>query len=150
MIPADILMACYPTAAPSPATARVQALEAAMRASGEPAVALRVDHHFSAGVYVRVLHIPAGVLLAGCLHRTRHLLQVITGTVWLDNGDVRERVTGPAWLETQPGTKRAIYAETDALVQTIHVTDLTDVDAIGAAILEPEPTLPPPMLENAP
>lgn len=38
---------------------------------------------------------------------------------------------------TQPGTRRALYAETDVIWTTFHVTDETDMEKIGQAILVP-------------
>ena len=42
-------------------------------------------------------------------------------------------------IESQPGTKRATLALTDAIGITIHKTDKTDLEEIEADLLEPEP-----------
>ena len=34
-----------------------------------PQVELKVIHHFSKGVYARELHIPAGIILTGQIHK---------------------------------------------------------------------------------
>ena len=41
-------------------------------------------------------------------------------------------------VESQPGTKRVTFAVTDAIGVTIHKTDLTDLDAIEAELIEPD------------
>ena len=43
-------------------------------------------------------------------------------------------------IESQPGTKRVTLAMTDAIGITVHKTDLTDLDAIEAELIEEDPT----------
>lgn len=120
---------------------RVRAMQVAMMASGQSVMPEAV-HAFAPGVYVRGLPMPAGLCVIGRQHKTAHLLQVVSGTVLIDNGDGPVEVSGFATLHTEPGTKRAIYAVTDAYLQTIHVTDTTDLGALEHELLEPEPDLP--------
>jgi len=50
---------------------KVFAAEAFMKE--QPQVELKVVHHFSKGVYARELHIPAGVILTGEIHKFKNL-----------------------------------------------------------------------------
>jgi hypothetical protein len=75
-----------------------------------PQAETEVKHHFSDGVYARELRIPAGVCLVGALHKTNHFFTV----------------------------SRVIYAITDTVWTTFHVTEETDVDKIAEQILVPE------------
>lgn len=120
---------------------RVRAAQVAMMESGQAFMPPAV-HSFAPGVYVRGLPMQAGLAVIGRQHKTAHLLQVIYGTVLIDNGDGPVEVSGFTTLETMPGTKRAIYAVTDAYLQTIHVTTTTDLDALEQELLEPESDLP--------
>jgi hypothetical protein len=120
---------------------RVREAQRAIMASGH-AVMPPAVHSFAPGVYVRGLPMTAGLLVIGRQHKTAHLLQVISGTVLIDNGDGPVEVTGLATLHTEPGTKRAIFAVTDAYLQTIHVTDETDLAVLEQVLLEPEPEMP--------
>lgn len=64
---------------------------------------------------------------------------IAQGTVLITTDDGAKRVTGPALLLSMPGTKRAVYAETDALCFTFHRTDATTVDAAEVDLVEDEP-----------
>jgi hypothetical protein len=39
-------------------------------------------------------------------------------------------------IESEPGTKRAVYAETDVLCMTFHRTDASTVEAAEAELVE--------------
>jgi hypothetical protein len=102
-------------------------------------------HAFGPHCYIRGLPMPAGLLIIGRLHKSRHQFQLTRGTVLIDNGDGPVELTAdlaPITLITEPGTKRAIVAITDAYVQTVHVTDETDLGVLESLLLEPEPDLP--------
>tara|TARA_R110002049_G_scaffold116023_2_gene268289 strand:- start:111 stop:485 length:375 start_codon:yes stop_codon:yes gene_type:complete len=99
---------------------------------------LAVQHHFSKGLYARELFIPKGVCLVGALHKTRHMFMVVTGTCRVSSQFGNEEITGPFIGETQIGTKRVIYAETDCVWMTYHPTNLTDIAEIEDALLVPE------------
>jgi len=113
------------------------------QAIGElPQVELPLFHHFTDHAYARELHIPAGVAIVGKMHRTHHFLIVASGHISVTTGEGQEDVIGPKVIITTPGTKRAIYAHTDAVLITCHVTDETDLDKIEAAVIMPDPVLP--------
>lgn len=97
-----------------------------------------VVHHFSEGLYARELRIPAGVCVVGAFHRTTHLFMVSMGKCIAVSHDDRQEIQAPYMGETKPNTKRMIYAETDTIWTTFHVTDETDVDKIAEQILVPE------------
>ena len=68
-------------------------------------------------------------LLIGCIELLKTLLP---------RGIASKEITGPFIGETQIGTKRVIYAETDCVWMTYHPTDLTDIAEIEDALLVPE------------
>jgi hypothetical protein len=43
-------------------------------------------------------------------------------------------------LTSKPGTKRALYAETDVVYMTIHRADSTTVEAVEDELVENDPT----------
>jgi len=47
-------------------------------------------------------------------------------------------VEAPYIVETQPGIKRVVYAETDTVMITFHVTNETDIEKIAEQILVQE------------
>lgn len=99
---------------------------------------LKNTHHFSDGLYARELFIPAGVVLVGARHLTTHMYMVIKGKCRVSSEFGNLEITAPFIGETLPSTKRVIYAETDCVWITFHPTELTDVEEIEKAILEPE------------
>ena len=101
-------------------------------------IELETRHHFSDGLYARELFIPAGVCLVGALHKTKHLYTVVKGKCKVATQFENIEIEAPFMGETIPGTKRVIYAETDCVWITYHPTELTNVEEIEKAILEPE------------
>ncbi len=101
-------------------------------------IELETRHHFSDGLYARELFIPAGVCLVGALHKTKHLYTVVKGKCRVATQFENIEIEAPFMGETIPGTKRVIYAETDCVWITYHPTELTNVEEIEKAILEPE------------
>lgn len=89
-----------------------------------------VTHHFSDGVYVREIFMPAGMLIVGKIHKTKHLniiqqgaCRVVTPTRILD-------IKGPYTFESDPGEQKIVYMYTDVTWSTVHVTEETSLDEI--------------------
>jgi hypothetical protein len=91
-------------------------------------------------MYCRTLFRPADTLIIGKCHKREHLYIVASGTVTIAGDGYRETVTGPKVFVSKPGTKRAVYAHTDATTMTVHRTDETDLDAIEAELIEEDAT----------
>jgi quercetin dioxygenase-like cupin family protein len=132
-----------------PTHAQIKRLEQAI-ADHLPPVEMAVVHHFAPGLYGRELHIPAGTVLTGKIHKEGHLSLLLAGeiTVWTEQG--MKRLQAPQVLNTTPGTKRVGYAHTDTVWVCVHAnpTDETDLVALEADLIEPEaPVLPSPVKE---
>lgn len=119
----------------APSIESLRELQAAVASVDQ--VELKLFHHFTDGAYLRELHVPAGVMLVGKMHRTRHAL-IVVGDVTIVNGKARERITGFRVLQTEPGTKRAIVAHADSVLTTVHVTNSRDLEEIERAIIVPD------------
>jgi hypothetical protein len=112
-----------------------------------PQVDMPVEHAFCAGLYARTMHIPAGTILTGAVHREESFFLVRKGSliVSTDNG---MRTLGPGDMSISSiGTKRAGVALTDVDVTTFHANptneqepnalwDLFTIPALEAAYLE--------------
>ena len=98
---------------------KVQALQNALMAF-EP-YQPETEHVFHGGMYCRKVFRPAGVLVVGKVHKKEHFYLIVSGTVAITTDDGVQLVTGPHLLCSKPGTKRAVYAETDALCMKIGV-----------------------------
>lgn len=95
-------------------------------------------HHFSDGMYAREMVMPAGCIVVGALHKSKHLFSVVSGECEVSSVYEREKIVAPYLGETVPGTKRVIYSETGCTWITYHPTHLTDIDKIEAALVEQE------------
>lgn len=92
-------------------------------------------HHFAPGVYARELFIPAGVVLTGKIHKTRHLNIISKGRIAVATEQGPKVVEAPHIMVSDPGTKRAGYALEDTIWITIHVTEETDLDKIEQQVI---------------
>ena len=95
-----------------------------------------VKHHFTPKLYCREIHIPAGTLLTSKIHKTEHPYIISQGaiTVWTQEQGV-VTLQAPHHGITKPGTKRLLYANTDTVWTTMHVSDKTNVDEIEKDII---------------
>lgn len=97
----------------------------------------KTTHRFHAGMYCREVWRKKGVLVVGKVHKKEHFYLIVSGTVVITDGiGEPQRFTGPRMIESAPGTKRAVYAETDVLCMTFHRTDATTIDAAEAELVE--------------
>lgn len=93
-------------------------------------------HYFHGGMYCREVWRDAGVLVVGKVHTKEHFYMIVHGSVLITTDDGVERVTGPALLLSKPGTKRAVYSETEALCMTFHRTDSVTVEDAESELVE--------------
>ncbi len=108
---------------------KIDALEAEMAAL--PQVDLPLHHVFTPGLYVREIFIPKGTIATTRIHLTEHPFVISAGVVsiWTDDlGCVTLRA--PHTGVTKPGTRRVLFAHSDVIFSTFHVTDETDPDTI--------------------
>jgi len=116
---------------------RVDALQEEI--SKHPQYEPPTDHLFHGGMYCRQVWRPAGCLIVGKVHKKEHFYMVVSGTVKITTEDGVQTITGPFLLCSSPGTKRAVYAETDAMCMTIHRVDSTTVEEVESELVEDDP-----------
>ena len=97
------------------------------------------EHIFHGGMYCRQVWRPAGCLIVGKVHKKEHFYMIVSGTVSITTDDGVQTITGPMLLCSKPGTKRAVYAETDALCMTFHRVDSDTVEAAESELVEDDP-----------
>ena len=98
--------------------------------SAIPGTELPLYHHFGAGLYARELHIPAGLITVGKLHKYPCLNILAQGERSTLIGDEIKRIKAPYIYVSEAGTKRVSYTHQDAVWITVHATDETDVDRL--------------------
>lgn len=118
---------------------QILALQRAMSTMPQ-ATGMKTDHYFAGGMYCRRLWRPARTVIVGKIHKAPHFFLCAAGEIiaWSETG-MRKLLPGDV-IESQPGTKRVTLAMTDAIGITIHKTELTDLDAIEAELIEPDET----------
>lgn len=95
-----------------------------------PQVELEVKHYFSKGVYARELHILAGVILTGEIHKFENLNILSQGKIEVLTEKGMQEVEAPFTIVSPAGTKRIARAITDCVWTTIHGTDENDLNII--------------------
>ena len=99
----------------------------------------QTKHTFHGGMYCREVWRPTGVLVIGKVHKKEHFYVIIYGTVRITTDDGVQTITGPCILSSSPGTKRAVYAETDALCATFHRVETTTIEDAESELVEDDP-----------
>lgn len=85
-----------------------------------PQVEMPVDHTFCNGLYARTMHIPAGTVLTGAVHKDESFFVVRKGTLIVTTDDGTAQVGSGFMSVTKPNTKRAGIALTEVEVTTFH------------------------------
>lgn len=116
---------------------RVEALQVEL--SKLPQYEPTTHHYFHGGMYCREVFREAGVLVVGKVHKKEHFYLIVSGTVAITTDDGVQLITGPKLLMSKPGTKRAVYAETDALCMTFHRVESTTVEDAETELVEEDP-----------
>lgn len=93
------------------------------------------EHLFAPGVYMRVLHMPAGSVIVSKIHKTEHFCIALSGLALVRIGDGLEEIRGPRLMKTYAGTQRALVIVEDAVWLTIHPTDETDVGKLETLLI---------------
>ena len=96
-------------------------------------------HTFFGGMYCREVFREAGVCIVGRVHKKEHFYYIVSGTVAITTDEGVQSVTGPHLLCCKPGTKRAVYAVTDALCMTFHVSNAKTVEEAELELVEEDP-----------
>ena len=98
----------------------------------------KTTHYFHGGMYCREVFREAGVLVVGAVHKKEHFYLIVSGTVAITTDDGVQEVTGPHLFSSKPGTKRAVYAITDALCMTFHAIEAKTVEEAESELVEEE------------
>lgn len=97
-----------------------------------------LKHHFAEGSYAREMMIPAGSMIIGKIHRHAHVNVISKGRIYVATEFGCEILEAPHTFVSKPGTKRAVYAITDTVWTTIHVTDETDLSKVEEVVIAPD------------
>lgn len=91
-----------------------------------------VKNWLAPGIYAREIHLPAGTVVVGKIHRHRHFNIISKGSITCYTEFGLETHSAPASFISEPGTKRVVHTHEDAIWTTIHSnpTDETDIETL--------------------
>ena len=93
-----------------------------------PQVDMPVKHEFCAGLYARTMHIPAGTVLTGAVHREESFFLVRKGDLIVSTDTGPKRLVAGDMSISRVNTKRAGIALTDVEVTTFHANPSNEQD----------------------
>lgn len=93
-------------------------------------VELQINHYHSYHVYAREMKLPATALCIGRIHRFDNLNILSKGDVSVLSIDGSKRLSAPYTYVAKAGSKRLIYAYTDAVWTTVIGTPVRDLSVI--------------------
>lgn len=107
-----------------------------------PQVECPVKHHFSPGLYMREIFMPAGAIVIGKVHKTEHFNILMQGACFIVHDDgSHEELRAPMTFVSQAGVQKVLVITEDMIWLTTHVTNETDIELIESQIIEPMPLL---------
>lgn len=92
-------------------------------------------HHFADGCYAREIVLPKGSTVVGKIHKHEHFIIFLSGDVTISSEKGNERINKPGIAISPLGIKRAVYANEESRIITIHVTEKTDLKDIEAEVI---------------
>lgn len=109
---------------------QILAIEAALKQCEQ--AEYKVEHYQIEGVYVRVLHLKAGTVLTGKVHKKEHISILAHGTIQVADKDKSGTISAPYVMVDRPGIMRVGHAVTDVTFINVLRTDKTDIAEIEA------------------
>lgn len=119
----------------APGIAAYAAAKAALKPFSDVIPHENIQHHFTAGVYAKEVHIPAGMLLVSHSHPHDHLSILASGRIVLTVNGVATEMTGPRAINILARHEHTVVALTDSVWFCIHATEETDPAKVDGAIL---------------
>ena len=97
---------------------------------------VEVEHYFSDGVYMKYGVMKQGFMIMGYPHKTKHMNMLISGTITLSMDGAIKQFTAPCMIESQIGTAKIGYTNTEVIMAEIHPTDETDIEKLEDMLLD--------------
>ena len=81
-----------------------------------------IDPNYGCCTYARQIFLPKGSAVIGKIHRHAHLNFLMKGKVSVNTEFGVKYLEAPCTFVSEPGLKRAVYAEEDSVWTTVHLT----------------------------
>lgn len=103
-----------------------------------PQVEMPVTHRWAPGIYIREIFMPAGTLVVGYVHKTKHFNVVLTGRALVHWEGRTEEIVAPCTFVSEAGAQKVLHIIEDCRWMTIHdnPSESTDVLALEEALVE--------------
>lgn len=90
-----------------------------------------LNHHFSNGVYIREITMPAGSAIVGKIHKTEHFNIITSGECKVFTADEgwKHRKAGDIF-SSKGGVQKALRCITDVTWLTVHIANEDDISKI--------------------
>ena len=107
-----------------------------------PQVDCPLKHHFLPGVYVREIFMPAGSIVIGKIHKTRHFNIIQKGKVMLISEHDKKILEGPCTFVSEAGIQKLLYIYEDTVWSTVHLTENTSLESLESELIEQDDSYP--------
>lgn len=94
-----------------------------------------VTHRFAPGCYLREILIPEDTVIIGKIHATQHFNIILKGEALVITAEERKKVSAGETFVSDAGIQKLVYAYSDCVWQTVHVTDKTDLEEIEKEVI---------------
>lgn len=98
-----------------------------------------MKHHFSPGLYLREIFMPADTVVIGRVHKTEHFNILVKGAALIVHDDFHtEELRAPMVFVSKAGVQKALLILEDMIWMTTHVSEETDLEKLEAQLVEPK------------
>lgn len=98
-------------------------------------------HHIMPGVYIREMHLPAGLVVVGKRHAQQHFSIISCGVATVTTEMGTQVIHGPCQFMSPAGTKRALKVHEGMIWTTVHRTNASSLSEAEAELMLAEPML---------
>jgi len=88
-------------------------------------------HRFCDGIYFREITMPAGEVVLGAVHTTKHFNTISKGScILLDEDGTSTYIEAPCTFVSEAGVQKLLYVVEECVWGTTHRTDETDISKL--------------------
>jgi hypothetical protein len=99
-----------------------------------------IQKEYGCGTYAREMFLPKGTVMVGKIHRHHYLNFIMKGKLSVSTEFGKQYYEAPCIFVSEPGMKRAIYAEEDSIWVNVHQSQFTgeeNLDKIESEVIAP-------------
>lgn len=105
-----------------------------------PQVDCPLIHRFAPGVYLRTITMPAGSLIVGHKHLTKHGNVVLRGSALVSIAGKIQEIKAPHVFISDVGVRKVLYIKEEMEWMTIHPSESQNLDELELQLIEKSDT----------